>query len=92
MVLPAMGYGDTQLAELGASIRAADCDAVVVGTPMDLGRLVELGHPARRVTYVLKEIGTPTLADILTPHIAKWRNAPNGRTSDSGHRIGRERC
>jgi predicted GTPase len=73
-VLPAMGYGDAQLAELAATIRAADCDAVVVGTPMDLGRLVDLGHPVRRVTYVLKEIGTPTLADVLAPFVAKWQN------------------
>jgi predicted GTPase len=72
-VLPAMGYGAAQLAELAATIRAADCDAVVVGTTMDLGRLVDLGHPVRRVTYVLKEIGTPTFADILAPFIAKWR-------------------
>jgi predicted GTPase len=72
-VLPAMGYGDAQLAELGATIRAADCDAVVVGTPMDLGRLVDLGHPVRQATYVLKEIGTPTLADILAPCVAKWQ-------------------
>jgi predicted GTPase len=74
-VLPAMGYGDTQLAELGETIRTADCDAVIIGTPMDLGRLVELGHPARRVTYVLKETGPPTLADILAPHIAKWSSS-----------------
>lgn len=64
-VLPAMGYGDVQLDELAQTIRAADCDAVVIGTPMDLGRLVDLGHPVRRVSYSLAEIGTPTLADVL---------------------------
>jgi predicted GTPase len=69
-----MGYGDTQLAELGATIRAADCDTVVVGTPMDLGRLIDLGHPVRRVTYALKESGTLTLADILVQYVAKWRS------------------
>jgi predicted GTPase len=74
-VLPAMGYGDAQLAELGATVRAADCDVVIIGTPMDLGRLVDLGHPARRVTYALDETGTPTLADLLAPHLAKWRGA-----------------
>jgi predicted GTPase len=77
-VLPAMGYGDTQLAELAATIRAADCDVVVVGTPIDLGRLVDLGHPARQVTYELAEIGTPTLASVLAPYLDKWRAAPAG--------------
>jgi predicted GTPase len=79
-VLPAMGYGDAQLAELGATIRAADCDLVVIGTPIDLGRLVDLGHPARRVTYSWKETSTPDLADILSPRIAKWR-ASEGRSN-----------
>jgi predicted GTPase len=72
-VLPAMGYGDAQLAELGETIRAADCDAVVIGTPMDLGRLIDLGHPARRTTYELAEVGSPNLADVLAPYLEKWR-------------------
>jgi predicted GTPase len=71
-VLPAMGYGDEQLAELGATARATDCDVVVIGTPMDLARLVDLGHPSVRVHYELNEIGTPTVADVLAPHIARW--------------------
>jgi predicted GTPase len=74
-VLPAMGYGGAQLRELAQTIRAADCDAVVVGTPMDLGRLVDLGHPVRRVGYELHEIGSPTLADVLAPLVAKWQGA-----------------
>src|SRR5690606_28475784 len=53
-VLPAMGYGDAQLAELGATVRAADCDAVVVGTPIELARIVDLGHPSRRAHYELR--------------------------------------
>jgi len=72
-VLPAMGYGDRQLDELAATIRAADCDAVVVGTPMDLGRLVDLGHPHRRVTYELRPVGHPDLEDVLMPYVRKWR-------------------
>src|SRR5262245_17886550 len=56
MVLPAMGYGDRQLAELAETVRAAECDAVVIGSPMDLSRLVDLGHPVRRATYELREI------------------------------------
>jgi predicted GTPase len=71
-VLPAMGYGDDQLAELAGMIRAVDCDVVVLGTPMDLGRLADLGHPVRRVSYVLEEVGTPTLESALAPYIAKW--------------------
>jgi predicted GTPase len=72
-VVPALGYGAEQLAELAATIRAVDCDVVVLGTPVDLARLVELGHPARRARYELREVGTPTLADVLAPYLAKWR-------------------
>ena len=75
-VLPAMGYGDTQLRELGETIRAMDCDAVIIGTPMDLGRLLDLGHPVRRVSYELREFGKPTLSAILAPYLDKWRPAP----------------
>ena len=71
-VLPAMGYGGAQLAELGETIRAVRCDAVVLGTPMDLGRLTDLGHPSRRATYELREVGSPTLAAVLAPYLVKW--------------------
>jgi len=72
-VLPAMGYGDEQLDELAETIRAADCDAVVLSTPMDLGRLIDVGHPTRTVSYELDDLGTPTLAGVLAPYIEKWR-------------------
>ncbi len=62
-----MGYGDEQLAELEATINATDCDVVVSGTPIDLGRLIESRHPIRHVRYELEEIGHPTLADALAP-------------------------
>ena len=68
-----MGYGDTQLQELGETIRATDCDVVVTGTPVDLSRLVGMGHPVRRVSYELREIGSPTLTDVLAPFVDKWR-------------------
>lgn len=72
-VLPAMGYGDEQLQELAATLRAAECDVVVAGTPIDLGRLIDVGHPLRAVRYELREIGTPTLEDVLMPYAVKWR-------------------
>ena len=72
-VLPAMGYGDDQLAELGATIRATPCDVVVAGTPMDLGRLLgDVGHPVRRVTYELQDAGEPTLTQVVAPLARKW--------------------
>ena len=70
-VLPAMGYGDAQVADLEATIRAAECDVVVTGTPIDLDRL-DAGHPMRHVTYELEEVG-PALRDALTPHLVTWR-------------------
>ncbi len=76
-VLPAMGYGDEQLAELGATVRQAACDVVVIGTPMDLARLVDLGHPSRRVSYELREVGSPTLKDVLDPLAQSWGSAPS---------------
>jgi predicted GTPase len=72
-VLPAMGYGDAQLADLAETIRSAPVDVVVSGTPMDLGRIIDVGHPMRRASYVLREVGSPTLAEVLAPHIERWR-------------------
>ena len=72
-VLPAMGYSDTQLGELEQTINAADCDVVLTGTPMDLGRLIHSRHPIRHVTYELQEIGEPTLDDVLRPMIQNAR-------------------
>lgn len=64
-VLPAMGYGDKQVRELEQTINNANADMVIIGTPIDLGRLLDLNKPAQRVRYELEEIGQPTLADIL---------------------------
>jgi predicted GTPase len=68
-VLPAMGYSDEQLRELEQTINAVDCDVVVTGTPIDLGRLIESRHPIRHVRYELEELGHPTIAEILEPVI-----------------------
>ncbi len=54
-VLPAMGYGDEQIEELEETINQADCDVVVIGTPIDLGRVLKINKPAVRVTYELEE-------------------------------------
>ena len=70
-VLPAMGYSDAQLAELAATIRETPCDAVVAGTPIDLGRLIEAGHPVRRATYELEETSRPGLAELLRPVVSR---------------------
>jgi len=66
-VLPAMGYGERQVEELAETIRASDVDVVVIGTPIDLTRLIEFDKPSVRVRYELQEIGSPTLADALKP-------------------------
>jgi predicted GTPase len=71
-VLPAMGYGLAQIADLEATIRDAECDVVVAGTPIDLHRIVEVGHPIRHATYVLAETGGVTLAEVLAPHLDAW--------------------
>jgi predicted GTPase len=66
-VLPAMGYSGRQLHDLEETINAADCDVVVTGTPIHLGRLIESRHPIRHVTYDLEEVGHPTLEEVLAP-------------------------
>ncbi|HZL81459.1 MAG TPA: cyclic 2,3-diphosphoglycerate synthase [Demequina sp.] len=54
-ILPAMGYGEAQIRDLEATIEAADCDAVVSGTPIDLTRVLSVSKPMVRATYVLRE-------------------------------------
>ncbi len=66
-VLPAMGYGKAQIAELAATIARVPCQAVVIATPVDLRRVVQLNKPSTRVRYELQEIGQPTLANLLPP-------------------------
>jgi len=64
-LLPAMGYGEQQMKDLEATINSTDCDAVVVGTPIDLRRVINITKPSTRVYYDLQEIGSPTLEDVL---------------------------
>ena len=64
-VLPAMGYGEKQMNELEQTIDNADVDLVVIGTPIDLTRVIKINKPYQRVRYELQEIGEPTLATLL---------------------------
>ncbi len=64
-VLPAMGYSAKQIAELEQTIDNSDADVVVIGTPIDLRRVIKIDKPATRVKYELQEIGKPTLEDII---------------------------
>jgi predicted GTPase len=64
-ILPAMGYGDEMTRDLEKTIHNADVDMVVIGTPIDLTRVVKIDKPYQRVRYELQEIGQPTLSDIL---------------------------
>lgn len=68
-LLPAMGYGAEQLADLEATIDAVDCDSVVIGTPIDLSRIITISKPHTRVHYDLQEIGTPDLREVLSEFI-----------------------
>ncbi len=64
-LLPAMGYGEAQIRDLQETINACDCDAVVIGTPIDLARVLTIDKPHTRVTYEMEQIGGPPLADII---------------------------
>ena len=64
-LLPAMGYGDEQVKDLEKTINDVDCDVVIIGTPIDLRKVIDIKKPAVRVGYELQEIGRPTLEEIL---------------------------
>lgn len=70
-VLPAMGYGEAQTHELEQTINASDAELVIIGTPIDLKRVVKINKPTQRVRYELQEIGQPTLVDILGQKFGK---------------------
>ena len=68
-VLPAMGYGAQQICELEETIRATPADLVIIGTPIDLRRIVNIPQPSERVRYELQEIGRPDLQMALKPFL-----------------------
>lgn len=70
-VLPAMGYGAEQMRELGETINNTPCDLVIVATPIDLRRVVEINRPTQRVRYELQEIGQPTLTEIIEARLGR---------------------
>jgi predicted GTPase len=70
-ILPAMGYGDAQTKDLEETINKSDVDLVIIGTPIDLSRVMKIKKPTQRVRYELQEIGQPTLQDILMKKFGK---------------------
>jgi predicted GTPase len=65
-VLPAMGYGAKQVRELEQTIEETPCDSVVLGTPIDLRRIMKVGKPAARVWYEMREVTKPSLEELLS--------------------------
>ena len=82
-VLPAMGYGEQQTKELEETINRTPADMVIVATPIDLRRIMNIRLPSQRVRYELQEIGQPTLMDVLS---AKFRHK-NERPGETGRRL-----
>jgi len=73
-VLPAMGYGSRQLKDLEATINRTPCDAVVIGTPIDLNRIITIRKPSTRVYYNLQEIGKPDLEMVVDEFVRRRRH------------------
>jgi len=72
-VIPAMGYGEQQLKDLEETINNADCDAVIIGTPIDLTRIISINKPCTRVHYDLDEISGPNLKGILSDFVQEHK-------------------
>ena len=70
-LLPAMGYGNEQLKDLETTINNTECDAVVIGTPIDLNRIINIKRPTTRVWYDLQEIGSPNLGEVIEDFVKK---------------------
>jgi predicted GTPase len=74
-VLPALGYSSSQLSELEESINRAECDAVVLGTPADLTKLIRIGKPVARVAFEAYDEGRPTLEELLAERIESFKRS-----------------
>ncbi|MBZ2175771.1 cyclic 2,3-diphosphoglycerate synthase [Schnuerera sp. xch1] len=72
-LLPAMGYGEQQLKDLEETINNTDCDSVIIGTPIDLTRIININKPCTRVYYDLEEISSPNLNEILQNFIKEHK-------------------
>ncbi|MCB8925117.1 MAG: GTPase [Ardenticatenaceae bacterium] len=72
-VLPAMGYGGDQIADLEETINQSDAELVIIATPIDLGKLINIKLPSQRVRYEYQGIGQPALADLLKAHFSQSR-------------------
>ncbi|MBE9511508.1 MAG: GTPase [Bacteroidetes bacterium] len=71
-LLPAMGYGEQQLKDLEETINNTECDSVIIGTPIDLNRIINIQKPNTRVYYDLQEIGNPNLEEVIDEFIKKY--------------------
>jgi len=70
-ILPALGYGEKQVAELKKTIELTPCDVVVIGTPIDLRRVMTINKPTVRVNYELKVLGPVSLEQILEEFLTR---------------------
>ncbi len=78
-ILPAMGYGTQQLKDLEATINKTECDTVIIGTPIDLNRIIKIKKPTTRVYYDLAEIGLPDLKGVLEKFVKDHKLAKKGK-------------
>jgi len=74
LVLPAVGYGAKQVKELEQTIDRTPCDSVVIGTPIDIRRIMKVVKPAARVRYEIDEVTKPTLEELLNKFFARLKN------------------
>jgi len=91
ILLPAMGYGPEQIADLEATLNKVPCEAVVIGTPIDLRRIVKIEKPSTRVQYSLEELSTPDLQDVLDGLVRKHIKGRTKASSRSKRAVLRKR-
>ena len=100
-LLPAMGYSKEQIRDMEKTINACVCDVVVVATPIDLRKLVNMKRPAVRVGYELEEIGRPKLVDLIGECLGRLeasgekkrpRSVPGGAPAASPSRSGMKKA